>query len=85
MRQGRSQEWAWEGLPPPPPQSRLAGREDMASAFSRKIAALNPVYGRFATPFSKEFNLTIAYYSLLTIVALATATAALRAAWEKIC
>jgi len=40
---------------------------------------LIPVSGRFATPFSKEFNLT-----MLTMVALATATAALRAAWDKI-
>jgi len=34
--------------------------------------------GHFATPFSKEFNL-----AMLTMVTLASGTAALRAAWDK--
>jgi len=46
---------------------------------NRTIASSIPVYGRFATPFSKEFYLTI-----LTMVTLATATAALRAVWDKV-
>jgi len=44
-----------------------------------KIAGLIPVHGHFATTFSKEFNLT-----MLTMFAQAAATAALRAAWDKI-
>jgi len=43
----------------------------MREPCNRKISGSIPVYGRFATPFSKEFNLTT-----LTMVALATATAA---------
>jgi len=45
-----------------------------------KIASLIPVRGHFATPFSKEcINL-----KMLTMVALAAATADLRAAWTNI-
>jgi len=45
----------------------------MGQACNRKIVGSIPVYGRFATPFSKELNLT-----MLTMVALATASAAWR-------
>jgi len=46
---------------------------------NREIVGSIPVYGRFVTPFSKEFNLT-----MLTMVALATAMVPLRAAWDRI-
>jgi len=45
---------------------------------NRKIAGSIPVSGHSATPFTKEFNLT-----MLTMVALATTTAVLRATWDK--
>jgi len=51
----------------------LGGRE---SACNQKIAGAILVYGRFATPFCKEFKLT-----MRTIVA---QTVALLAAWGKI-
>jgi len=62
--------------------SRLGGREDRASALQSEeyrfpIAGSIPVYGRFATRFSKEFNLTML---TMAMVALATVTVVLRAA-----
>jgi len=48
-------------------------------ACNRKIAGSISVRGHFVTLFSKKFNL-----AMLTMAALAAATAALRISWDKI-
>jgi len=53
---------------------------NIAGSCNRKIAGSIPFFGHSVTPFSKEFNL-----AMLTIVGLATNTAALRAAWDICC
>jgi len=62
-----------------PPSLGLVAEKIRSLPYNRKIAGSIPVHGHFATPLSKVFNL-----AMLSMVALATAMVALRAAFGVI-